>query len=87
MRLQTLEELRAHFDLIFIHGEEMTDRFDNVHIHVNAVNLEEAIPPQGGQSARETMNNNTTAVLEQAKRLNRPILAHVNHPNWGRTLS
>lgn len=87
MRLQTLEELRAHFDLVFIEGEEITDRFDDVHIHVNAVNVEEAIPPQGGRSARETMNNNITAVLEQALRLDRPMLAHVNHPNWGWALS
>lgn len=87
MRLQTLEELRARFDLLFIEGEEITDKFDDRHIHVGAVNLEEVIPPQGGLTLRETLNNNIAAVLEQASRLNRPMLAHVNHPNWHWSLS
>ncbi len=87
MRLHTLEELRADFDLLFIEGEEISDRFGDTYIHVNAVNVEEVIPPQGGHSIRETMNNNIAAVLEQASRLDRPMLAHVNHPNWGWALS
>lgn len=87
MRLQTLEELRSHFDLLFIEGEEITDKFDDVYIHVNAVNLEEVIPPQGGRTVRETLNNNIDAVLKQASRLDRPMLAHVNHPNWGWSLT
>ncbi|GMQ93413.1 MAG: hypothetical protein BMS9Abin12_0890 [Acidimicrobiia bacterium] len=87
MRLQTLEELRARFDLLFIEGEEITDKFDDHHIHVGAVNLEEVIPPQGGLTLRETLNNNVAAVLAQASRLDRPMLAHVNHPNWYWSLS
>jgi len=87
MRLQTTKELRARFDMVFIEGEEISDRFDDTHIHVNAVNVEEVISPQGGRSVRETMNNNVAAVLEQASRIDRPMLAHVNHPNWGWALS
>ncbi|MHC4129849.1 MAG: CehA/McbA family metallohydrolase domain-containing protein [Planctomycetota bacterium] len=91
MRLKTLPELRARFEqpgrFIFIQGEEITDSFDGRSVHVNGIHLAEVIAPQGGFSAVEVMQRNVDAVIEQGRRLDRPVLAHVNHPNyeWGLT--
>ena len=89
MKLKTLPELRATFerdDFIFIQGEEITDRYEHHEIHVNGLNLGEVIPPQGGDSIVETIQRNIDAVIAQGKRLNRPVLGHLNHPNYQRSL-
>ena len=91
MRLKNLPELRARFErpgkFIMIQGEEITDAFENRAVHINAVNLQELIPPQGGTSVRDTMQRNLDAVIEQSQRLNQPMLAHINHPNMGHSNS
>ncbi len=87
MRLMTLHELRATFEVpgefVFIQGEELTDSFEKQPVHVNGLNLAEAIPPQGGGSLREVLQRNVDAVIAQGQALGRPTLAHVNHPNFG----
>jgi hypothetical protein len=89
MRLKTLPELRARFEepgrFLFIQGEEITDNFNGRSVHVNGIHLAQVIPPQGGSSAVEVMQRNVDAVIEQGRRLGRPTLAHINHPNyeWG----
>ena len=87
MRLKTLAELRAHFEqpgeFLFIQGEEITDSFEHHPVHVNGFNLEELIKPQHGTSVLDTMQRNVDAVAEQASRLGKPMLAHINHPNFG----
>ncbi len=91
MRLKTLPELEAAFasdgSFLFIQGEELTDGFEGRPIHVNGLNLEEVVPPQGGGSVVETIQNNIDAVIEQGERLGRPVLAHLNHPNFGWALT
>jgi hypothetical protein len=87
MRLKTLDELRARFEapgeFLFIQGEEITDEFEKTPVHVNGLNLDELIPPQGGTSIVDTIQRNVDAVIAQSRRLGRPTLAHVNHPNYG----
>src|SRR5262249_38792603 len=39
--------------------------------------------PRGGGSVVAVITNTLDAVAEQSKRLERPILVHVNHPNFG----
>ncbi len=86
MRLKTLDDLRDRFEepdrFLFIQGEEITDSFEGAPVHINGINLAEVIPPQHGESVRDTMQRNLDAVVKQAERLNRPVLAHVNHPNF-----
>lgn len=86
VRLKTLEEIRPKFerenDFLLIEAEEITDKFRQYHIHINAINLDEVIKPQGGESVVDTMRNNLRAVKEQSERLGRPILTHLNHPNF-----
>jgi len=87
IRLKTLDEFRSRFEkpgeFLLLQAEEITDRFGQLPIHINANNLVELIRPQGGNSVRETMANNLIAVEQQGLRWGRPILAHLNHPNFG----
>ncbi len=86
VRLKTLSEFRPHFEadgkFLLIEAEEITDRFQQQEVHINAVNLDEIIKPQHGESARDTIRRNLVAAAEQAKRLGRPVLTHLNHPNF-----
>jgi len=86
MRLRTLSELKRQFekdgDFLLIPGEEVTDRFRLAEIHINAINVTETIDPQKGDSVEATIQNNLDAISEQGRRLGRPVLAHLNHPNF-----
>jgi hypothetical protein len=87
IRLKTLEEFRPLFEkpekFLMLEAEEITDTFRSLPIHINATNVDEYIRPQGGESVRDTIARNLRAVEEQSRRLRRPILAHLNHPNFG----
>ncbi len=87
VRLKPLSEFRHLFEergrFLMIQGEEITDRFETKPIHMNASNVLETIKPRGGRSVVEVMTNDLAAVVEQANRLGRPILGHLNHPNFG----
>ena len=87
IRLKTLTEFRPLFEeqekFLLIQGEEITDSFQALPIHVNATNVRDVIKPQRGSTLRETIANNLTAVENQSKAVGRPMLAHLNHPNYG----
>jgi hypothetical protein len=86
VKLKTLDEFRSLFEepgeFIFIKGEEITDRYQNHPVHMNGVNLVEFIPPQGGNSVVNTIQNNLNAVVAQSKQYGQPMVAHLNHPNF-----
>jgi hypothetical protein len=87
VRLKTLDEFRGRFEadgvFLLMAAEEISDSFERLPIHINATNLAELIKPQGGDSVRDVIQRNLRAVREQAERRDQPILAHVNHPNFG----
>lgn len=87
IRLKTLEEFSPLFDkpgeFLMIQAEEITDHFGSLPIHINANNIAELIRPRGGESVRETIANNLIAVQQQSERIGQPIIAHLNHPNFG----
>lgn len=87
VRLKALEEFRpvveVRGEFILIEGEEISDEFEKLPIHLNATNLGEVIPPQHGKSVADVMRRNVQAVEAQAERLDRDILVHLNHPNFG----
>ena len=87
VRLKTLSEYDSLFEkpgqFLMIPSEEITDRFERKPIHVNATNLAEFIPPQGGNSVLEVMQNNINAVLQQRERTGQLMFPHLNHPNFG----
>jgi hypothetical protein len=87
MRLLTLPELQrrfeAHGEFLLMPGEEVTASFDKLPVHVNALNLAGVVPaPQGG-SAAEVLNAALDAIAAHGAAHGRPVLAHLNHPNFG----
>ena len=87
VRLRTLEEFRSHLEkpgaFLMIKGEEITDRWKNAPVHMNATNLRELIKPQGGNSVLEVMQANMNQLLSQRKTTGQPMFLHLNHPNFG----
>lgn len=87
VRLRTFAEVAERFDtpeeFLLIQGEEISDSFERLPIHLNASNVQELIPPMRGGSVLETIQNNVNAVLAQRERTGEPILVHLNHPNFG----
>jgi hypothetical protein len=87
VRLKPFHEFRNLFDeagvFMLLKGEEISDRHETAPIHVNATHLREYIPPQGGGSVLETIQNNVNAVLAQRKRTGQVMFPHINHPNFG----
>ncbi|MCW0217616.1 MAG: hypothetical protein OJI67_04765 [Prosthecobacter sp.] len=87
VKLKTLEEYRGKFEepgkFLLVQAEEVSAGFGNAPIHINAINLTEAIQPvKDLVSIRETMRANLQAIAAQAVKTGRPIMAHVNHPNF-----
>jgi len=86
-RLKTLKEFRGRLEVLgkflLIQGEEVTDRWRNAPVHMNATNLDKLIKPQGGNSVYEVMQRNMNALLAQRKETGRPMFLHLNHPNFG----
>lgn len=87
MRLKTLDELRKRFEdpasFIFIKGEEITDKFMALPIHHNSINHTHFIQPPGGASVREVLERTIQSVEAEAKKSGKPVVVHLNHPNFG----
>lgn len=64
-------------------SEEITDACKQKPIHINATNIQELIEPKGGESVVEVMQNNIDAVMAQRERTGKPMIPHLNHPNFG----
>jgi hypothetical protein len=87
VRLRKFQEVADRFnspgEYLLIQGEEISDRFAKLPIHLNANNVQELIPPMKGDSVVETIQNNVNAVIAQRERSGVPIMVHLNHPNFG----
>lgn len=91
VRLKTLSEYRSLFEesgkFLLIKSEEISDRFEDKPIHVNATNIQKLISPQQGTSVVDVLQNDIDAILDQRTASEKPILSHVNHPNYGYAIS
>ena len=68
---------------LLIQGEEITDRFKNLPIHLCATNVDELLPPLGGESVSEVIQRNVDAAQARRERTGVKTLVHLNHPNFG----
>lgn len=87
VRLKTLEEYRKLIEkpgeFLLVEAEEISAGMNKTPIHINAINVHEAIKPiKDLTSIREVMRQNLQLVAEQAAKTGKPIIAHVNHPNF-----
>ena len=89
VRLKKYEEYAGRFEkegiFLMIRAEEVTTRFESKSVHINATNVAEYLEPLRGTSVVDVMQKNVDAILAQGERLNRPVMPHINHPNfnWG----
>ncbi|MDP7013203.1 MAG: histidinol-phosphatase [Verrucomicrobiota bacterium] len=87
VRLKTFAEYRQKMavqgSFLLMQSEEITDQFQGRPVHLNATNLKNHIPPQGGAGVAATLQNNIDAVLAQRKATGQPMFPHINHPNFG----
>ncbi|MEM9644869.1 MAG: hypothetical protein AAF989_07735 [Planctomycetota bacterium] len=90
-RLKPLSEFRGMLEqsgrFLLIPAEEISDRAGAKMIHINATNLAETIPPAGGDSVRDVMRNNLRAIFAHEKEHGSSVLPHVNHPNFGYSIT
>lgn len=87
VRLKRFVEVAAKLAVprkfLLIQGEEITDKFGRLPVHMNGTNVRETLPPFGGDSVYEVMQRNTDALIAQRERTGQPMLIHLNHPNFG----
>ncbi|MDB6138589.1 MAG: family phosphohydrolase, histidinol phosphatase [Verrucomicrobiaceae bacterium] len=86
VRLKKLEEYRPLFEksgeFLLVQAEEISAQFQKSPIHIGAVNVAEVITPITGSSIADVIRANLRAVMDQEQRLGRPMITHVNHPNF-----
>ena len=91
MRLRRLDELKSMFDrpgeFVLIPGEEVTTSFRLAEVHINAINVDETLPPVKGESVQATIQANLDAIAAWGVANERPVLAHLNHPNFRKSLA
>lgn len=91
VKLKTYEEYRKRFEeagkFLIIQSEEVTDKFENKPLHMNAINIKKKIEPQGGHSVSEILQNNINEVIKQRNETGVPMFPHINHPNFGYGIS
>ena len=66
---------------LVIPGEEVSDWFEKKPIHVNGLDVESLVEPQGGTSVAETIQRNVDAIRGVGG------IPHINHPNFGWAIS
>ena len=86
VRLKKLSEYKPLFEekdkFLIMQAEEISDSYEKKPIHIGAINVQELIKPQGGNSVADVMQNNLDAVQAQRQRTGESMFAHINHPNF-----
>lgn len=86
--LKTLDECRAALEkpgeFYLLPAEEMSNSGQKKPVHINALNLDSVIEPIKDDDAtpREVLRRSMRAIKAHADKTGRPILAHLNHPNF-----
>jgi hypothetical protein len=86
IRLKPLNEFRSlveqRGEFIMIVGEEISDSVAGKPVHMNATNLRDLLQPLSGETVAAAIRANLRAAEDQAQRIGREILVHLNHPNF-----
>ncbi len=86
--LKTLEDFRGKFEepgkFLIVNAEEVSNSSKSGPVHMNAINLKTKISSIKDKEmpADEVMRKTLQAVAEQEATTGRPILMHLNHPNF-----
>ncbi|MBT6846706.1 MAG: hypothetical protein HOA14_04740, partial [Planctomycetaceae bacterium] len=78
IRLKRLAEFRDMFEVpakfLMIEGEEISDKAEDVPVHMNAINVQSVIAPAGGATALDALKGNVRIVARQSRLTKQPIL-------------
>ena len=87
VRLKPLSEFHSLFDepgkFMLVPAEEITHSFAKRPVHMNGINLRDAVKPIDGKDAIETVRVNLRQVKDQSVKMSRAMVAFLNHPNFG----
>jgi hypothetical protein len=87
VRLRRFDEvapkLNVERQFLLIQGEELSDSYNKLPIHLNAGNVYEKLSPAGGSSVADVIQNNVDSVLKQREATGQVMMVHLNHPNFG----
>lgn len=87
VRLKTFDEVFAKLavpqEYLLIQGEEITDRFGKLPVHLCATNTLELLPPTGGEGVADVIQRNLLAAQSRRERSGVKTIVHLNHPNFG----
>lgn len=87
IRLRTFDDIFQRLAVpqkyLLIQGEEVSDRFEKLPIHLCVTNTQELLLPMKGDSVTETIQRNVDAALAARQRTGVKSLIHLNHPNFG----
>jgi hypothetical protein len=67
---------------LVVKGEEVTDTFSGKQLHINGLDVQTRVEPQGGTSVSDVLQRNVNAIRQAQG------VPHINHPNfrWSVTL-
>ena len=84
VRLKTFDEVFERLAkpqaFLLIQGEEISDRFGRIPIHMCATNTSMPLTPLGGDSVVDVMQRNISAAVSHRERTGEKTLVHLNHP-------
>jgi len=61
---------------LVVKGEEVTDTFGAMSLHINGLDVDRQVEPQGGKSVLDVLQRNVNAIREARG------IPHINHPNY-----
>ncbi len=79
---QIFDRLAVPQKFLLIQGEEITDGYRNLPVHMCVTNTTELLPPLHGESIVEVMQQNINAAVSRRERTGEKSLVHLNHPNF-----
>lgn len=87
VKLKTFDEYKSRTQepgrFLVIRSEEITDLVgEDKPLHINATNIQRKIDPSGGETVAEAMQSNIDQILKQREETGKPIMPHINHPNF-----
>jgi hypothetical protein len=66
----------AQEKFLVVKGEEVTDRFGDLSLHINGLDVGKEVAPQGGSSVVDVLQRNVNAIRSAGG------VPHINHPNF-----
>ncbi|MFD1095092.1 PHP domain-containing protein [Salegentibacter chungangensis] len=86
VKLKTYQEFSDLFEkkgsFMIFKAEEVTSYLEGKAVHMGAINIKHLVEPQNGNSIAELIQNNLDAIKSQEDSIGRPVLQHLNHPNF-----